>query len=70
MVAKKDTEMGEAEAYTEFSPPQIVVRESVYLGAANRNGRDRMTMAHELGHLVMHAGVQTNPRMALGNAVV
>jgi Zn-dependent peptidase ImmA (M78 family) len=26
-----------------------------------------MTFAHELGHLVLHAGVLAKPRMALGN---
>ena len=28
----------------------IRIRESVYEGACNGNGRDRMTIAHELGH--------------------
>ena len=63
LIIRPDSEMGDAEAYTEFSPPQIVVRKSVYLKAAHRDGRSRMTLAHELGHLVMHGGVQSNPRM-------
>jgi Zn-dependent peptidase ImmA (M78 family) len=67
LVVRPDHEMGDAEAFTEFNPPQIVVRESVYRAAARRDGRSRMTLAHELGHLVMHAGVQTNPRMTSGN---
>jgi hypothetical protein len=67
LVVRPDHEMGDAEAFTEFSPPQIVVRESVYTAAARRDGRSRMTLAHELGHLVMHAGIQINPRMTNGN---
>jgi Zn-dependent peptidase ImmA (M78 family) len=67
LVVRPDHEMGDAEAYTEFSPPQIVVRETVYKLASRRDGRSRMTLAHELGHLVMHAGVQANPRMINGN---
>lgn len=42
------------EGYTEFDPPTIVIRESVYLAASRREGRARWTMAHELGHLMLH----------------
>lgn len=55
-IVRSDSEMGEAEAYTEFVPPHIVVRNSVYQLARKDNGRSRMTLAHELGHLVMHPG--------------
>jgi Zn-dependent peptidase ImmA (M78 family) len=48
--------MGDAEAYTEFNPPLIAVRNSVYSLARRRDGRARMTFAHELAHLVMHPG--------------
>jgi Zn-dependent peptidase ImmA (M78 family) len=44
------------EGYTEFNPPQIAVSESVYKLARKFDGRARMTLAHELGHLVMHPG--------------
>ena len=67
LVVRPDNEMDDAEAYTEFSPAQIVARLSVYQAAVRREGRARMTLAHELGHLVMHAGVQKNPRMVGGN---
>lgn len=30
----------------------IQIKESVYLGASNGNGRDRMTVAHECGHVL------------------
>jgi Zn-dependent peptidase ImmA (M78 family) len=54
LVVRADAEMGENEAYTEFNPPHIAVRTSVYHLARRRDGRSRMTFAHELGHLVMH----------------
>jgi hypothetical protein len=53
---KPASEMGEAEAYTEFNPPEIVVSQPVYDLARKQHGRSRMTLAHELGHLVMHPG--------------
>jgi hypothetical protein len=67
LVVRPDSEMGEAEAFTEFDPPQIVVRESVYRKAIAGDGRSRMTLAHEIGHLVMHAGVPASARMIDGN---
>lgn len=30
----------------------IRIKESIYLGACNGNGRDRMTIAHEVGHYI------------------
>jgi hypothetical protein len=56
LVVRSDSEMGDAEAYTEFDPPHVTVRGSVYAMALREDGRSRMTFAHELGHLVMHPG--------------
>jgi Zn-dependent peptidase ImmA (M78 family) len=56
LVVRADSEMGDAEAYTEFDPPHITVRGTVYALAQRHDGRSRMTCAHELGHLVMHPG--------------
>jgi Zn-dependent peptidase ImmA (M78 family) len=56
LVVRSDDEMADAEAYTEFNPPHIAVRGSVYNMAQREDGRSRMTFAHELGHLVMHPG--------------
>jgi Zn-dependent peptidase ImmA (M78 family) len=56
LVVRPDAEMGDAEAYTEFDPPHVAVRKSVYALAQRQDGRSRMTFAHELGHLVMHPG--------------
>ena len=46
--------MGDEEAYTEFNPPLIEVRNGIYSLARHRDCRALMTFAHELGHLVMH----------------
>ena len=32
----------------------IKIREDIYVGASNGRGRDRMTVAHELGHFLLH----------------
>ncbi|MEM7429198.1 MAG: ImmA/IrrE family metallo-endopeptidase [Pseudomonadota bacterium] len=42
------------EAYTSFDPPKIVVREDIYLDCVAHKPRARFTLAHELGHLVLH----------------
>lgn len=57
LVVRSDASMLDAEAYTQFTPPQIVLRESVYTGALKGDGRHRMTTAHELGHLLLHKGL-------------
>jgi hypothetical protein len=59
LTVRSDEEMqaiDNAEAYTEFNPPLIAVRNSVYILASQNDGRARMTFAHELGHLVLHPG--------------
>ncbi|GLQ93478.1 ImmA/IrrE family metallo-endopeptidase [Dyella acidisoli] len=35
----------------------VLIREDVYEGALRGAGRDRFTMAHELGHLLLHTNV-------------
>lgn len=35
---------------------EIRIREDVYDGAVNGNGRDRMTIAHEIFHFIFHRG--------------
>ncbi|TPM54376.1 ImmA/IrrE family metallo-endopeptidase [Mesorhizobium sp. B2-2-4] len=54
LVVKDDYDMDEAEGYTEFDPPRIVLSATTYQSAANFEGRGRWTAAHELGHLVLH----------------
>lgn len=48
-------EMGYKHGETRPSEKQIRIREDVYLGAVAGHGRDRMTIAHEIGHLFLHA---------------
>jgi len=53
-----------AEGYTRF--PRIFVPESVRKNAQLWDGRSRMTLAHEFGHLVVHPEAPL-PRMIQGN---
>lgn len=48
------TEMGTKHGETLIGKNTIHIREDIYEGACNGNGRDRLTMAHELGHLLLH----------------
>lgn len=40
----------------------IAIKESVYIGASNGSGRDRMTIMHELAHalIITHCGIKLN----------
>lgn len=46
--------MGECHGLTFPDRDEIQIREDVYDRAIGGSGRDRMTMAHELGHLLQH----------------
>lgn len=39
---------------TNIDNKTITLKESVYNGALNNNGRDLFTIAHEIGHLIFH----------------
>lgn len=48
-------EMGESVHGSTFPSERLIyLREDVYLGAVAGRGRDRMTLAHEIGHLFLH----------------
>lgn len=47
-------EMGNKHGETYPSKSLIRIREDVYLRAIAGEGRDRLTIAHEIGHLFMH----------------
>lgn len=47
-------EMGSNHGQTYPSKHLIRIREDVYLRAIAGYGRDRLTLAHEIGHLLMH----------------
>lgn len=49
-----DDELPDCYAKAFPSQHRIVVRNSVYEGAANGNVRDRFTLSHELGHYILH----------------
>lgn len=49
--------MGETHGLTFPQKSLIILREDVYNGADEGNGRDRMTVAHEIGHLLMHKNI-------------
>lgn len=51
-------EIDNDEGRTDPNKRLIQIREDVYNGACKGVGRDRFTMAHELGHLFLHPGVQ------------
>jgi hypothetical protein len=70
---RPDAELGEDEAFTSYdflpdSRPcvRITVRDSVYQQAWLGLGRARMTLAHEIGHAILHQGIRM-ARRALGN---
>ena len=48
------SEMGNLHGETFPSKSIIRIREDVYERAINGEGRDRMTIAHEIGHLLLH----------------
>lgn len=50
-----DNEFGlNVQAQTDVGKKEIFIKQSVYNGAAENNGRDRMTLAHEISHLLLH----------------
>lgn len=53
----EDHLMGDDDARTYPERVLILLRQSVYDGAARGEGRPRFTMCHELGHLGLHRGV-------------
>jgi hypothetical protein len=61
----EEQEMGDNHGLTIPSQHVIKLRQDVYNGACDGKGRDRLTMAHELGHYVLHDDLtfprKTNP---------
>lgn len=47
-------EMGDLHGETIPSEHKIRIRQDVYIGACEGQGRDRFTLAHEVGHFFMH----------------
>ncbi|MGN0417187.1 ImmA/IrrE family metallo-endopeptidase [Anaerostipes faecalis] len=53
-VVKTKEEMGDCHGLTFPDRNEIQIREDVYQRACDGSGRDRLTMAHELFHLLQH----------------
>lgn len=47
-------EMANKHGQTYPAKPKIVIREDIYERACEGHGRDRLTIAHEIGHLFLH----------------
>lgn len=64
---KSKSEMGECHGLTYPERNEIQIREDVYEEACNGSGRDRLTMAHELFHLLYHG--KENISFARSNSI-
>lgn len=62
-----DGSIGTDYARTYSDKNLIQVQDSVYEGALRGNGRDRFTLAHELGHLYLHRGMAGYSRAAISS---
>lgn len=49
--------MGNNHGLTDPKTGKIMIREDVYIRAREGKGRDRMTIAHEIAHFLLHNGV-------------
>jgi hypothetical protein len=61
--------LGSAHGLTFPDENRIQIRKDVYKRARQGQGRDRMTMAHELGHLVLHANLGLARRMQTAGSI-
>lgn len=64
-VVLENAELPDREAEASSQVREIRVRQSTYDGALRNVPRDRMTIAHELGHLMLEHGGDPHPRRLL-----
>jgi hypothetical protein len=63
LVIETSEDMGQNHGLTYPDKGVIKLRDDVYINACNNKGRDRLTAAHELGHLLLHREIAL-PRKA------
>ncbi|MFM9850972.1 MAG: ImmA/IrrE family metallo-endopeptidase [Hyphomicrobiaceae bacterium] len=68
IIPKSDGEMGDKEAFAISGPPRIFTRQAVVDAASRHEHRSRMTLVHELAHLVLHPGSMPKARLATRKA--
>lgn len=59
------SELGDNHGLSMPAEHRVLIREDVYDRACHGHGRDRATMAHELGHLLLHGQVQFARRVPM-----
>ena len=64
LVIEEEDVMGADHGRTMPDQNIIMLRQDVYDGACGGRGRDRMTIAHELGHLFIHSGLPLTRRIS------
>lgn len=60
-------EMGDDHGLTFPDAKIMLIREDIYERACDGHGRDRLTIAHEFGHLLMHSGLGYARKELTGN---
>jgi len=61
--------MGDNEGHVVPGTMRLVLREDVYIGACQGNGRDRFTASHELGHFLLHREITLARSREEGTAI-
>lgn len=70
LIIEEKEKMGECHGLTYPDRNEIHIREDVYDRALNGSGRDRLTMAHELFHLLQHEKNNISYARVVGNQKV
>ena len=63
-------QMGASHGLANRDTNSVILRNDVYVGACNGVGRDRFTVIHEIGHLLLHHKDRLSLRRAVGKPKV